>query len=377
MAALFEPFALRDLTLRNRVGVAPMCQFSAVDGLANDWHLVHLGARAAGGAGMVMTEAVAIEPRGRISPFDLGLWNEEQIAPLARIAGFVRAQGAAAAIQLAHAGRKASRTPTWGIDGHGRERGLTPGEGAWRPCAPGAEPMAGEFPVPEVLDGAAIQSLLDGFASAARRAERAGFDVVEVHAAHGYLVNSFASPLANRRTDDYGGDFEGRTRFMLETARAVRSAWPDAKPLLFRLSATDWLDAGWTIGDSVRLAPLLAREGVDLIDCSSGGIAPAPIPVGPAYQVPLARAVRSEGGVPTAAVGLIEDPHTAERIVSDGDADLVLLGRAMLRDPNWPLRAAAELGAAAQARAPIQYGAGWRKAGFHNLPLGLPPPGDR
>jgi 2,4-dienoyl-CoA reductase-like NADH-dependent reductase (Old Yellow Enzyme family) len=371
MPGLFDPLPLRDLTLRNRIGVAPMCQYSSVDGMAADWHLVHLGARAAGGAGLVITEATAVEPRGRISPFDLGLWNDGQIGPLARIADFIRSQGAASAAQLAHAGRKASRTATWGSDGRSRERGLTAEEGAWRLCGPSAA-MEGDFGAPEPLDAAGIQRVLDAFAASAARADRAGFDAVEVHAAHGYLANSFASPVSNRREDDFGGAFENRARFLLEIARAIRSVWPEGKPLLFRLSATDWIDAGWTIDDTIRLAPLLQREGVDLIDCSSGGVAPAAIPVGPGYQVPLAEAVRTRGGVPSAAVGLIESAAEADRIVRQGQADLVLLGRASLRDPYWPLRAAIELGAAASARVPIQYGAGWRKAGFHHDPLGVP-----
>ena len=372
MPGLFDPLNLRGLTLRNRIGVAPMCQYSSMDGMAADWHLVHLGARAAGGAGLVITEATAVEPRGRISPFDLGLWDDAQIAPLKRVTDFIHSQGAASAVQLAHAGRKASRTATWGADGKSRERGLSAEEGAWPLCGPSAIAMDGDFAVPEPLDAAGIQTVLDAFAAAARRAEIAGFGAVEVHAAHGYLANSFASPVSNQRHDDFGGAFENRARFMIEIARAIRSVWPDTKPLLFRLSASDWIESGWTIEDSVRLAPLLQHEGVDLIDCSSGGVAPAAIPVGPGYQVSLAEAVRNRGGVPSAAVGLIETAEQADCIIREGQADLVLLGRASLRDPNWPLHAALELGAATSARVPIQYGAGWRKSGFHHAPLGVP-----
>lgn len=372
MPGLFDTLSLRGLTLRNRIGIAPMCQYSSVDGIATDWHLVHLGARAAGGAGLIITEATAVEPRGRISPFDLGLWDDAQIAPLRRVTDFIRSQGAASAVQLAHAGRKASRTAPWGADGKSRERGLTPAEGAWPLCGPSAIAMEADSPAPDPLDAAGIQRVLDAFAAAAVRAGKAGFDVIEVHAAHGYLANSFASPISNRRDDAFGGSFEHRARFMLEIAAAIRTVWPDSKPLLFRISATDWIDAGWTIDDSVRLAPLLQRRGVDLIDCSSGGVAAAAIPVEQGYQVPLADAVRNRGGVPSAAVGLIGTPEQAEQIIRKGQADLVLLGRAALRDPNWPLRAAIELGVAPSARLPIQYSAAWRKSGFGHTPLGVP-----
>lgn len=372
MPGLFDPIDLRGLTVRNRIGVAPMCQFSSVGGMAADWHLVHLGARAAGGAGLVMTEAVAVEPAGRISPYDLGLWDNGQIGPLARVAKFIRSQGAAAAIQLAHAGRKASRTPTWGLDGQGRERALSEAEDAWTGRGPSALAMEGDFSAPEVLDAAGIQQILDRFAAAAARADRAGFDIVEVHAAHGYLASSFASPLSNRRSDAYGGTFEGRARFMVEAARAVRSAWPEEKPLFFRLSASDWRDDGWRLEDTLLLAPLLSREGVDLLDCSSGGVAHADIPVAPGYQVAFASAVRRHTELRSAAVGLIDDPREADRIITSGDADIVLLGRAMLRDPYWPLRAASELSQESAARLPIQYGAAWRKAGFGHEPLAVP-----
>ena len=350
MSALFTPLTIRGVTFRNRVAVSPMCQYSSEDGFANDWHLVHLGSRAAGGAGLVIMEASAVEARGRISPQDQGIWKDDHIAFLARIAAFVRQQGAVAAIQLAHAGRKASTRRPW--DGPG----LVPLDiGGWQPVAPSALPFQPGDPAPAELSRAEIAGLAEAFAAAARRALAAGFQVVELHFAHGYLVHEFLSPLSNRRTDEYGGSFDNRIRFALETARAVRAVWPDSLPLLVRISASDWVEGGWDIGESVELARRLHPLGVDLIDCSSGGLAPQQkIPLGPGYQVPFAARIRQEAEVPTAAVGMINTPQQADEIVRTGKADLVLLAREFLRDPYFPLHAAKALGEAVQP--PVQYG---------------------
>lgn len=340
MSVLFEPLRLRDVELRNRIGVSPMCEYSAVDGVPDDWHLVHLGSRAVGGAGLVVTEATAVEASGRISPADTGIWSDAQAEIWERIAHFVRGHGAAAGIQLAHAGRKASTRPPW--DGGGA---LRADEGAWQTVAPSAAPFNEGDPLPRALAADEIVELAETFAAAARRADDAGFDLVELHAAHGYLLHEFLSPLANARDDHYGGSVEHRMRAPFEVVDAVRAVWPERKPLAVRISATDWLEGGWTIDDSVVFARELRERGVDLVDCSSGGIAPgAQIPVEPGYQVPLAAAVRREARLPTAAVGLITEPEQAEAIVAAGEADLVFLARALLRDPYWPLRAARELG---------------------------------
>jgi 2,4-dienoyl-CoA reductase-like NADH-dependent reductase (Old Yellow Enzyme family) len=343
---LFTPLKLRDVEFRNRVFVSPMCQYSSDDGLPTPWHLVHLGSRAAGGAGLVMVEATAVAPDGRISPGDSGLWSDEHARAFAPVAAFVRSQGAAAGIQLAHAGRKASTAVPW-------EGGLPLAAGAWETVAPSAVPF-GDFPPPRALGRAEIGDLVGQFAAAARRAEAAGFQVVEIHMAHGYLLHEFLSPLSNRRGDEFGGDFEGRTRFPLQVARAVREALPARKPVFVRISATDWVDGGWDLPQSVALARRFREIGVDLVDCSSGGlVADARVPVGPGYQVPFAEAIRREAGIPTAAVGLITEPAQAEQIVADGRADAVCLARAMLRDPYWPLHAAHALGA--DAPWPVQY----------------------
>jgi 2,4-dienoyl-CoA reductase-like NADH-dependent reductase (Old Yellow Enzyme family) len=338
VSSLFAPLTLRGTTFRNRIWVSPMCQYSAVDGLPDDWHLVHLGARAVGGAGLVLTEATAVSPEGRISPQDTGLWNDAQAERWERIAAFVRAQGAAVGVQLAHAGRKASSHRPWGGRGHVR-----PADGGWQ--AVGASPLAfGELPAPQELDAAGLAGVRADFVAAARRADAVGFDVAEVHAAHGYLLNTFLSPLSNTRTDAYGGDLAGRLRFPLEVVDAVRAVWPERKPLVLRISASDWVSGGWTVDDSVVLAKEAAARGVDLVDCSSGGVSPDQrVDVGPGYQVPFAAAVRA-AGVPTGAVGMITDARQAEAIVAEGSADVVLLARELLRDPHWPLRAATELG---------------------------------
>ena len=351
MSHLLESFTLRGVSLRNRIGVSPMCQYSAgPDGLATDWHMAHLGARASGGAGLIIFEATAVEARGRISPHDLGLWSDEQIKPLARIVRFIHSQGCAAAVQLAHAGRKAGTARPW-------EGGQPlPDPAGWEPVGASPIPFDSHFRTPHPLSTDEIGQVQAAFQAAALRALEAGFDGIELHGAHGYLMHSFYSPLSNQRQDLYGGSFENRTRFLIETARAVRQVWPQDKPLLTRLSCTDWVEGGWTLEDSLALARLLHQEGVDLIDCSSGGSAPrAQVPVAPGYQVPFAEAIRRSAGVPTAAVGLITQPQQAAEIVNQERADLVLLGREMLRDPFWPIHAAQALGQPGAVPVPNQY----------------------
>lgn len=349
MPHLFEPLTIRGVTLRNRIGVSPMCQYSSENGLANDWHLVHLGARAVGGAGLVISEATAVEARGRISPGDLGLWSDEQIAPLARVTSFIRAHGAVAGVQLAHAGRKAATARPW--DGG---RPLDDAAGGWPVVGASALAFDPAFRTPHELSLAELGQIRDAFQAAAVRSREAGFQLVELHAAHGYLLHSFLSPLSNQRADAYGGDFDGRTRLLLEVTRAVREVWPEELPLAVRLSASDWTPGGWAPEETVELARRLKGEGVDLIDCSSGGNVPrAAIPVGAGYQVPFAEAVRREAGVASAAVGLISAAPQADEIVRNGRADVVLLGRELLRDPYWPLHAARELGQSVPA--PVQY----------------------
>ena len=339
MSALFEPLALRGLTLKNRITVSPMCQYSAVDGFANDWHLVHLGSRAVGGAGLIILEATAVSPEGRITPDDLGIWQDAHIAFLKRINDFLLAQGSVPGVQLAHAGRKASTFAPWKGSG-------AVAEGGWQVVAPSAVPFADNYPVPVALDAAGIQQVVADFRRATERSLAAGFKVIELHAAHGYLLHQFLSPLSNQRTDAYGGSFENRSRLLLEVVAAVRQVLPADLPLLVRISATDWTEGGWTVDDSVRLAGLLKDQGVDLLDCSTGGNVPhAKIPVGPGYQVEFAERIKRETGLPTGAVGLITTPAEADAVVASGQADLVLLAREELRDPYFPLHAAHELGA--------------------------------
>jgi 2,4-dienoyl-CoA reductase-like NADH-dependent reductase (Old Yellow Enzyme family) len=337
---LFEPLSLRSLTLRNRIAVSPMCQYSAEGGRANDWHLVHLGARAAGGAGLVLFEATAVEARGRISPADLGIWEDGQIEPLARIVRFVEGQGAAAGLQLAHAGRKASTAPPW--EGGGP---VAPANGGWPAIAPSALPFADGYPTPQALDAAGVGAVVEAFVAAARRAREAGFRTIELHAAHGYLLHQFLSPLTNRRTDAWGGSFENRTRLVREVVSAVRAAWPEELPLLVRLSATDWVPGGWDVDQSVELCRALRALGADLVDVSSGGLVPsAKVPAGPGYQTGFAERIRREAGIATGAVGMILAPEQADHVIRTGQADLVLLARELLRDPHFPLRAAKALG---------------------------------
>jgi 2,4-dienoyl-CoA reductase-like NADH-dependent reductase (Old Yellow Enzyme family) len=350
---LFDPLILGDVILRNRIAVSPMCEYSAVDGVPDDWHLVHLGSRAVGGAGLVFTEATAVSADGRISPGDTGIWNAAQAAAWARIATFIAAQGAVPGIQLAHAGRKASTDVPW--------RGgkpLTTEQGAWTPCAPSALAFDAGYATPVALDAAGIARVIADFAAAAARARAAGFRVIELHAAHGYLLHSFLSPLSNRRDDRYGGSLANRARLLREIVAAVRTQWPAPAPLCVRVSATDWTDGGWDIDECVELARWLRQDGVDLIDCSSGGNVPhAKIPVAPGYQVPFAARIRREAGIATGAVGLITDPQQADAILERGDADLILMARESLRDPYFPRRAAAQLGVTIQP--PVQYQRSW------------------
>ena len=347
---LFSPLTLRTISLPNRVGVSPMCQYSSEDGFATDWHLVHLGTRAVGGAGLVFTEATAITPEGRISPQDLGLWKDEHIPPLKRIVEFVHSQGSYAGIQLAHAGRKASTARPWERDGV-----VTPEQGGWTDVfAPSAIPFSNNYPQPKELDAGGIKRLIAAFRNATARVERAGFDVIEIHAAHGYLLHEFLSPLSNHRTDHYGGSFENRIRLLTEVVDAVREQWAESAPLVVRISATDWVEGGWDIEQSVELAKILKRHGVDLMDVSSGALLPyVRIPVGPGYQTPFAERIRKEAGIATAAVGMITDPAQADHIVRTGQADMVLLAREFLRQPYWALEAARDLDRPASW--PVQY----------------------
>lgn len=340
---LFSPLTLRSVTLRNRIGMSPMCQYSSVDGFANDWHLVHLGSRAAGGAGLIIVEATGVTPEGRITYADLGLWDDRHVEKLSQITRYIKEQGSVPAIQLGHAGRKASTRRPW--DGGGP---IPPGQpNGWQTVAPSAVPFADGYPTPRELSVADIGRIVEAFAQAVRRARAAGFDIVEIHAAHGYLLHQFLSPVSNQRSDAYGGSFENRCRLLVEIVEAARAEWPEELPLFVRISATDWLDqGGWDLTQSVKLARLLKEKGVDLIDVSSGGnVATAQIPAGPGYQVPFAEAIRREAGIATSAVGLITRPEQAEAILREGKADLILLGRELLRNPYWPLEAARSLGA--------------------------------
>jgi 2,4-dienoyl-CoA reductase-like NADH-dependent reductase (Old Yellow Enzyme family) len=337
---LFEPLPLRDVILRNRIGVSPMCQYSSDDGFANDWHLVHLGQFAVGGAAVVLTEAIAVVPEGRISSQDLGIWKDEHVEVLARIGRFIKAQGATWGAQLAHAGRKASTIRPW--DGGGP---ADIASGGWAPIyGPSALAFDAPYQTPVELDAAGIARVISAFKDAATRALAAEMQMVEIHAAHGYLLHQFLSPLSNRRTDNYGGSFENRTRLLRDVTAAVRTVWPDRLPISVRLSATDWTDGGWNLDDTVAISKILREEGVDIIDVSSGGnVATAKIPIGAGYQVAFAERVRKESGIHTGAVGLITSPQQADTIVRTGQADMVFIARELLRDPHWPLRAAREL----------------------------------
>jgi 2,4-dienoyl-CoA reductase-like NADH-dependent reductase (Old Yellow Enzyme family) len=348
--ALFSPLTIRGLTLKNRIAMSPMCQYSSRDGLANDWHLVHIGSRAVGGVALAVVEATAVLPEGRITPDDMGIWSDAHIAPLAKIAAFVESQLAVPAIQLAHAGRKASRVaPFKG------PRTLAPDEGGWQVFGPSDVPFDESFAMPQALDHAGIDRIVDAWEAAARRALMAGFRLIEIHSAHGYLLHQFLSPISNKRADDYGGSLENRMRLLLRVAERVRATLPDDMPLFVRISTTDWWDGGWDVDQAVQLAKRLAAVGVDLIDCSSSGTVPKPnVTMTPGYQVPNARRIRHEANIKTGAVGLITEPRHAEAIVAGGDADLVFLGRELLREPYWALKAAHELGEVQHW--PSQYG---------------------
>lgn len=339
---LFDSLSIRDLVFPNRIVVSPMCQYSSHDGFATDWHLVHLGSRAIGGAGTVVFEATAVVPEGRISPSDLGLWKDDHIDRLAPITQFVAAHGAVPAIQLAHAGRKASTAAPWAGGGM-----VSEADGGFEAVGPSAIRFAEGYPMPRALEGSELPAVVQAFADAARRSLQAGFQLIELHAAHGYLLHEFLSPLSNRRTDEYGGGFEGRTRLLREVVMAIRAEWPDRLPLFVRISATDYAEGGWDLDQSIELARLLKGLGVDLLDCSSGGnVSGVRIPLGPGYQVPFAERIRRDAGILTAAVGLITDPAQADEIIRTGQADLVMLARQLLRDPYWPLKAAQALGVA-------------------------------
>ncbi len=349
MSKLLSPIKIRNLEFRNRIFVSPMCQYSAENGIPNDWHFVHLGSRAVGGAGLVMTEATAVSPEGRISPADLGIWSSDHVTAFKRIAGFVESQGAIAGIQLAHAGRKASTKVPWEGDGM-----IVENEGGWQTLAPSAVKFSGSYPQPKEMSVSDLRMVNDQFAEAARRSLEAGFHVVEIHMAHGYLLHEFLSPLSNHRKDGYGGDLRNRMKFPLDVAKSVRDVWPNDLPLFVRISVTDWADGGWDMPQSIALAKELKRIGVDLIDCSSGGLMPGVnIPIGPGYQVGFAGSVRKEADILTGAVGLITGAAQAEQILAAGRADVVFLAREFLRDPYFPLHAASTLGD--NARYPVQY----------------------
>ena len=352
MSILFSPLSIRSVTFRNRLWVSPMCMYSAVDGLVQEWHHSHLAQFASGGAGLIVAEATAVVPEGRISPRDVGLWNDEQRDAWAPIVQAIHDRGAVAGIQLAHAGRKASTDAPW--------RGGKPlhGEAGWTPVAPSALAFDAGHPVPHMLDARGIDAVVADFRAAARRSAAAGFELIEIHAAHGYLLHEFLSPLCNQRDDDWGGSLANRARLLRRVVGAVRDAWPRPRPLLVRVSATDWSPGGWDIGECVELARWLKQDGVDLVDCSSGGAVPhAKVPVAPGYQVPFAERIRREAGIATGAVGMITDAHQANAIVERGDADLVLLARETLRDPYFARRAAAELGV--KIEPPPQYARAW------------------
>jgi 2,4-dienoyl-CoA reductase-like NADH-dependent reductase (Old Yellow Enzyme family) len=353
---LFQPLTVKSVTLRNRIGVSPMCQYSSDDGVANDWHFVHLGSRAVGGAGLVIAEATAVSPAGRITPGCAGIWADKHVEPLARLNHFLKQHGAVPGIQIAHAGRKASASRPWEGDVH-----LADDAGGWPTLAPSAVAFGGGLTkVPRAMAEADIVRVQNDFVAATKRSLAAGVEWMELHFAHGYLTHEFLSPLSNQRTDRYGGSFDNRIRFALETTRAVRAVWPDKLPLTVRLSCTDWVEGGWDVEQSIELARRLKTEGVDLIDCSSGGLVPnAKIPVAPGYQVPFAERIRREAGIATAAVGFITQPKEADDIVRQGQADLVLLAREFLRDAYWPAHAAKVLGHKDKLPPPVQYARAW------------------
>jgi len=351
MSKLFTPLHIKSVQLKNRIAVSPMCQYSSIDGFASDWHLVHLGSRAVGGAGLIITEATAVSPEGRISPHDLGIWKDEHLEKLKQITAFMTAQGAVPGIQLAHAGRKASTNVPW--EGRGK---VAIEDGGWEVVAPSAIAFSDNYPMPVALDKNGIQKVINDFTLAARRSLQAGFKVIEIHAAHGYLIHEFLSPLSNKRTDAYGGSFDNRIRLLLEIINGVQTVWPNDLPLLVRISATDWADGGWDPEQSVQLARVLQQKGVDLMDVSSGGLVNyQQITIGPGYQLPFASRIRKETGMPTGTVGMITTSIQSETILVNGDADLIIMAREILRDPYFSLRAAHELGEKENVHWPVQY----------------------
>ncbi|RNL78135.1 NADPH dehydrogenase NamA [Sinomicrobium pectinilyticum] len=353
MTKLFHPLEIKNIRLKNRIIVSPMCQYSAEDGFANDWHLVHLGSRAVGGAALIIAEATAVSPEGRISPHDLGIWKDEHIEKLRQITSFIKAQHAIPGIQLSHAGRKASTAEPW--NGRGE---ILPEEGGWQTFAPSAVAYSDTYPMPLALDEEGIRNIVTDFVKATERVYRAGFEVVEVHAAHGYLLHQFLSPLSNQRTDAYGGSFENRIRLLLEIVEEIKTVWPDTLPIFVRISATDWAEGGWNPEESVALTNILKEKGVDLIDVSTGGLVPhQKIPVGPGYQLPFASKIKKETGMLTSAVGMITDAAQAETILVNGDADLVMIARELLRDPYFPIHAARKLNT--DISLPVQYERAW------------------
>jgi 2,4-dienoyl-CoA reductase-like NADH-dependent reductase (Old Yellow Enzyme family) len=349
MSNLFSPLKIKGIEFKNRIVVSPMCEYSSIDGFANDWHLVHLGSRAAGGAALIITEAAAVSPEGRISPADLGIWKDEHIEKLRHITNFIHEHGGVAGIQLAHAGRKASHDVPW----DGNKQIPSSKENGWKALAPSPVAFSESEETPVELDKAGIEKVKADFKAAALRAIKAGFKVIEIHAAHGYLLHEFYSPLSNHRTDEYGGSFENRIRLLLEVIASVKEVWPAENPLFVRISSTDWTEGGWTADDSVKLAKALKNAGVDLVDCSSGGNVLAKIPLKPGYQVEFAERIKKESGILTGAVGLITEAVQANNIIQSGQADMVLLAREMLRDPYFPLRAAHQLGQ--EIKWPVQY----------------------
>jgi len=353
MARLFTPFRLREVELKNRIVVSPMCEYSAVDGHPQSWHLVHLGSRAVGGAALVFTEATAVEARGRISPADTGMFLASHVDTWRPIAEFVRKQGAVVGMQLAHSGRKGSTKSPW-LGG----KMVPPQEGGWEPVAPSAEPFDRDYPMPRALTTGEVREIVDAFRKATERAFAAGFEVLEIHSAHGYLLHEFLSPLSNFRHDEFGGSFENRIRIVLQVAEAARQSWPAKLPLFVRVSATDWKEGGWDLEQTIELSKRLKTVGVDLIDVSSGGVVPgAQIPVGPGYQVKFAEEIRKKAGIATGAVGMITEPEQADAILKAGQADLVIMARELLRDPYWPRRAAQVLGE--KIKPPVQYERAW------------------
>ncbi len=353
MATLFTPFRLREVELKNRIVVSPMCEYSAVDGHPHTWHLVHLGSRAVGGAALVFTEATAVEARGRISPADTGMYLNSHVDSWRPIVEFIRKQGAVAGMQLAHAGRKGSTSAPW-LGG----KKVPLEEGGWQPVAPSTEPFDKDYPMPRALTAAEVREVVDAFHNAAKRAFAAGFQVLEIHAAHGYLLHEFLSPLSNFRQDEFGGSLENRIRIVLQVAQAVREVWPARFPLFVRVSATDWKEGGWDLDQTIELSKRLKPLGVDLIDVSSGGLVPGvQIPLGPGYQVPFAEEIRKQAGIPTGAVGMITEPNQADAILKEGKADLIIMARELLRDPYWPRRAAQVL--SAKLKPPAQYERAW------------------